>query len=778
MSESPRTWRLAMVPLRNSVLFPSQIMPLSVGRPRSTAAIDAAVNGPDKALAVLSQKDATVDQPALADLNSYGVRAVIRKVTRNDNGLEVAVLGVDRVRVLDLVARDTCTEAIVEAVPVTLEQGPEIEAMGRSLYELMARVLSHGPNPVTPQQLAARVQDPLHLVYLMPSLIQLPLDKQQALLAAPTLGEALKLAVDTLASEEQIQHLQEKIVTQVESELDRERKEFLLRQQMKAIQRELGEDDEEAAETEVLREKLDEARLPEHVRKEAMRELKRLSKLPPAAPDYQVTRTWLDLVAELPWNAEAEHTLDLGEARRILDAEHYGLKDVKERILEHLAVMKLNPEARSPILCLVGPPGVGKTSLGQSIARALGRPFERTSLGGLHDEAELRGHRRTYIGAMPGRLIAAVRRAGVKNPVLMLDEIDKMGRDFRGDPAAALMEILDPAQNREYRDNYLDLPFDLSRTFFILTANTLDGIPRPLLDRMEVLQLSGYSDDEKAEIAERYLLPRQRQETGVGDVALPRETLLSIIRNYTREAGVRQLDRAVGRLLRKVALRQVENGGALNSIGSDDLVELLGPERRLDETLRRQLPAGVAAGLAWTETGGEVLYVEAVALGRGDGLVLTGQLGDIMQESARAARSYVLSRSRELEIPEYRARESAVHVHVPAGATPKDGPSAGVTMATALLSAYTGVPVRNDVAMTGEITLTGLVLPVGGVKEKVLAAHRLGFRQVILPQANMRDLRDLPDSVRDSMTFTPVETLDEVWRAAINVRTPDLSLAS
>jgi ATP-dependent Lon protease len=436
--------------------------------------------------------------------------------------------------------------------------------------------------------------------------------------------------------------------------------------------------------------------------------------------------------------------------------------------LEHLAVMKLNPQARSPILCLVGPPGVGKTSLGQSIAKAMGRPFERTSLGGLHDEAELRGHRRTYVGAMAGRLIQAVRRAGVKNPVLMLDEVDKLGRDFRGDPAAALMEILDPAQNKEFRDNYLDLPFDLSHTFFILTANTLDGIPRPLLDRMEVLRLSGYSDEEKAEIAERYLVPRQRIECGLADssVQIPKDTILEVIRNYTREAGLRQLERAIARLMRKTALRLAE-GESVQDVTPAMLSDMLGPDRRLDDARRQSLPAGVVAGLAWTETGGDLLYVEAVPLGSGDGLTITGQLGEVMQESAKAARSYVLSRARDLEIPGHRLREPAVHVHVPAGATPKDGPSAGVTMATALLSAWSGMPVRDDVAMTGEITLTGLVLPVGGIKEKVLAAHRAGIRRVILPKANLRDLDELTDDIRAQMTFVPATSLDEVWREAL-----------
>ncbi|HEY4000982.1 MAG TPA: endopeptidase La [Candidatus Xenobia bacterium] len=773
--------RLPLVPLRNTVLFPTQIMPLVVGRPASAAAVDVAARSDEKTLVVVTQRDPTQDQPGLNDLYPVGVKAVIRRAGRGDHGLEIVVVGIEPVRLLDLIRRDNHVEALFEPHAVVRESGAEVEALGRSVAELASTLLNRNGQHVSGEQLRSQIEDPLNLVYLLPSLIKLPAERLQAWLESPSLQAALNLALTDVSQEQQVLNLREQIASQVESKLDKERKEYLLRQQLRAIQQELGETDEGEAETASLRDKLDKADLPESVLKEALRELKRMEKLPPAAPDYGVIRTWIDLVTELPWKKSAQHVLDLKAAAHILDDDHYGLSEIKDRILEHLAVMKLNPQARSPILCLVGPPGVGKTSLGQSIARALGRPFERTSLGGLHDEAELRGHRRTYVGAMAGRLIQAVRRAGVNNPVLMLDEVDKLGRDFRGDPAAALMEILDPAQNKEFRDNYLDLPFDLSHTFFILTANTLDGIPRPLLDRMEVLRLSGYSDEEKAEIAARYLLPRQIKECGLSDAAVvvPRATVIDIIRHYTREAGLRQLERALGRLMRKTARRLAEeasNDGL--EITPDLLTDMLGTERRPDDDRRREVPPGVATGLAWTETGGDVLYVEALPLTGGDALTITGQLGDVMQESARTARSYVLSRSRDVEIPGYRLREPAVHIHVPAGATPKDGPSAGVTMATALLSAWSGVPTRQDVAMTGEITLTGLVLPVGGIKEKVLAAHRTGIRTVVLPRANERDIKSLSDEVRRDMTFMLADTLDDVWRVALPGALRTLRLAS
>jgi ATP-dependent Lon protease len=551
--------------------------------------------------------------------------------------------------------------------------------------------------------------------------------------------------------------------------MSKEQREYLLRQQLRAINEELGEKSPEQAEVVQLRKRLDEIKLPEDVRQEAERELKRLESTPAAAPDFQVTRGHLELLIELPWSEVTTDNLDLAAARRVLDEDHYGLTDIKERILEHLAVMKLNPEAHAPILCFVGPPGVGKTSLGQSIARALGRKFERFSLGGLHDEAELRGHRRTYVGAMPGRVLQALRRAKVKNPLLMLDEIDKLGSDYRGDPAAALLEILDPAQNSTFRDNYLDLPFDLSKVFFITTANTTDTVPRPLLDRMELIRLTGYSDEEKLEIAKRYLLTRRRKEAGLSpeQLIVPDETMLSIIRRYTRESGVRELERTLGRLARKVALRIAQGDASQVTLQPGDLKPFLGPDRFFQEQARKTLPAGVATGLAWTETGGDVLYVEAVLLpesDRSDRFMLTGQLGRVMQESAQAARSYIVSHFASLGIE---PSSGGVHVHVPAGAIPKDGPSAGVTMATALASLYSHLPVRNDTAMTGEITLTGMVLPVGGIKEKILAARRAGLKCVIVPKENARDIGELTEEVRQSMQFEYAERIEDVLTVAI-----------
>jgi ATP-dependent Lon protease len=542
----------------------------------------------------------------------------------------------------------------------------------------------------------------------------------------------------------------------------------VLRQQKRAIEHALGETEDDPDIAELKADLLD-AHLPETVQKEVDRELGRLARMSASAADYQVSRAYLELIAELPWHARTEDQLDLDHAESVLDEDHYGLGDLKERILDALAVMQLNPDAKAPILCFVGPPGVGKTSLGQSIARAMGRKFERLSLGGLHDEAELRGHRRTYIGAMPGRILQAVRRAGVINPILMLDEIDKLGRDFRGDPAAALMEILDPAQNQEFRDNYLNLPFDLSRVLFITTANTLEGIPRPLLDRMEILELSGYSDMEKQAIARHYLIPRQRREAGLDEsqLQISDEALQRAIRGYTREAGVRELERVMGSIARKRA-RQVVNAETplSETIEAVDLETLLGPQKFRPDQAREAMVPGVAAGLAWTEAGGDVLYVEATLTPKDEKVTLTGHLGQVMQESAHAARSHLWSAAGTLGIDRKKIEENGVHIHVPAGAVPKDGPSAGVTMATALYSAYTGKPVPDDLAMTGELTLSGLVLPVGGIKEKLLAAHRAGKHRVIVPAENESDLRKLPQAVREELTVILVSSIEEVFSAA------------
>ena len=771
---------LPVLPMKNTVLFPYLFLPLSVGRSATVAAVEAALATEEKTLLVVAQRDPNNEQPGPDDLYPIGTKAIIKKMARpNEGGIEILVQGSERLIILKMEQTEPYLKARARPLPFPDDAGTELEALHRAVIELAGKVieLAQPQANVNINQLAAQAQDPLRLAYLLGSMLGLDVAKEQALLEAATRADALRLLHGYLSHEAQVLELRQKINTQAQTEMTKEQRDYMLRQQMRAIQEELGEKNPEKADVELLRQRLAEADVPDEVRKEADRELNRLERLPPAAPDYQVGRTYLELILELPWRKSTEETIDLSKSRQILDEDHYGLEEVKERILEHLAVLKLNPKAHAPILCFVGPPGVGKTSLGQSIARALDRKFERLSLGGMHDEAELRGHRRTYIGAMPGRIIQTIRRAGVNNPLIMLDEVDKLGRDFRGDPAAALLEILDPAQNFSFRDNYLDLPFDLSKVLFVTTANTLDPIPRPLLDRMEVLQLAGYSEEEKTAIARRYLLPRQIQQAGLTpeQVEVPDETLKRIISRYTREAGVRQLERALARLMRKIALRFAEGQVQAVVVRAEDLPEMLGSERFFLERARKNLPAGVATGLAWTEAGGEVLYVEATLLPDGRGLRLTGQLGDVMKESATTAQSYVWSQADHFGIDAERFRKSGVHIHVPAGAVPKDGPSAGVAMLTALASLYTHLPARKDTAMTGEITLTGLVLPIGGVKEKVLAARRAGIRRVILPADNEKDLRDIPDYVRQEMQFVFAERAEDVLAAAIPELTAGMS---
>jgi ATP-dependent Lon protease len=760
---------LALLPIKNTVLFPYLFMPLSVGRPSSMAAVEAALAHEEKTLIVITQRDAATDQPAPADLYAIGSRAVIKKMARTEQSIDLLVQGLERVQLVNIEQTEPYLRAQVQVAPVLEEEGTEVEALHRTVIEQARRImeLAQAEAPVT--QLLAQADTPLRLVYLLGSLLGLEVAKEQALLEANTQTDALRLMHDYLTHETQVLELRHKIASRTQTELTKEQRDYMLRQQMRAIQEELGETSPEKAEVASLRKQLADADLPDNIRKEAERELNRLERLPSAAPDFQMTRTYIELILELPWRKSTTDILDLANARKVLDEDHYDLQEIKARILEQLAVLKLNPQAKAPILCLVGPPGVGKTSLGQSIARSMGRKFEHASLGGLHDEAELRGHRRTYIGAMPGRIVQAIRRAGVHNPVLMLDEVDKLGRDFRGDPAAALLEILDPAQNFAFRDNYLDLPLDLSRVFFITTANTLDTIPRPLLARMEVLRLAGYTTEEKIEIARRYLIPRQLSNTGLTSrqLSIPEETVKAVVTRYTREAGVRQLEQTLARLARKVAARFAEGHVEPVTIQVGDLNNLLGPERFFQEKARQTLPPGVATGLAWTEAGGEVLYVEATLLPGGRGLRMTGQLGAVMRESARAAQSFVWSHAGPLGIDPALFRASGVHIHVPAGAVPKDGPSAGVAMVTALTSVYTHIPARSDTAMTGEITLAGLVLPIGGVKEKVLAARAAGIRRVIVPRANEKDLAEIPDPVRKEMTFIFAERIEEALAAAL-----------
>jgi ATP-dependent Lon protease len=777
----PKQKTLPVLPIKNTVLFPYIHMPFSVGRPASMAAVEAALATEEKEILVVCQRDAADETPEKDDLYPIGVKAVIKKVMRVEDVVQLIVLGKDRFHIDDLSRTEPYLEAQATVLPLPTDSSDETEALQRELVDLALKALAlaqpQAPPEVSRTVLAA--DNPMQLAFTLATIFGMDVDKQQALLESETRADALRTMHANLTHEIQVLELRSKIASQAQTEMSKEQRDYVLRQQLRAIQEELdGRAD--PGEAGSLRDRFSKADLPEDVRKEAERELNRLERLPSAAPDHGVARTYLEFLLDLPWNKGSETVLDISQTRRILDEDHFGLKEVKERILEQLGVLKLNPEAKAPILCFVGPPGVGKTSLGQSIARSMGRTFERMSLGGVHDEAELRGHRRTYIGAMPGRILQAIRRAGVNNPVLMLDEVDKLGRDFRGDPASALLEVLDPEQNRTFRDNYLDQPFDLSKVVFITTANTLDTIPQPLLDRMEVLRLAGYSEEEKIQIARRYLVPRRLKESGLtaDQIVIDDPALRQIISRYTREAGVRQLERAIGRLARKVALRRAEGETAPVVVPAENLAEWMGREQAAPEQARKDLPPGVATGLAWTESGGDVLYVEATLLPSTRGMTLTGQLGDVMKESAQAAQSFLWSHAAEFGIDSALFRRNGVHVHVPAGAIPKDGPSAGVTMASALASAYRKQPLRADTAMTGEITLTGLVLPVGGIKEKVLAARRAGIKRIILPKQNQTDLRELPDPVRQETEFIFAEKIEDVLRAALPNVVGSLSLVA
>ena len=767
-------FEIPVLPLQNTTLFPETMVPLAAGRPGSIAAVEAALASEEKLLACISVRpDKTSDQDAKsADLFEVGTLVMIKRMERVEDALHLIVQGTDRIRVQKWVQEEPFLRARVEILPeLEVKNKEEVEAAKRNVQSLIQQALAYLPQvPPEVRLVVLGADDPIRLAYFLGSILSLGVEKEQQMLEADSADELLHLAHDFLAREVEIIRLRSKIASEAQTEMDKAQKDYVLRQQMKAIQKELGEGDGgEQAEAAQLRERLEKAGLPDEVRKEAERELGRMEKLPSMAPDYHVIRTYLDFILELPWKKSSEDRLDLNEAQKVLDEDHYGLEDVKERILEFLAVRKLRADAKSPILCFVGAPGVGKTSLGRSIARAMGRHFERLSLGGIRDEAELRGHRRTYVGAMPGRVIQSIRRAGVNNPVMMLDEIDKLGADYRGDPAAALLEILDPEQNNTFTDHYLDLPFDLSKVFFIGTANQLGPIPPPLRDRMEVIQLAGYSDREKLQIAKRYLAPRQVRENGLTpeQLEITDDAIKLIAARYTREAGVRQLERNLGRVARKVALKIAQGQTDKVTIDADAINEYLGPPRFYPEEARKELPAGVATGMAWTEMGGEILFIEASLLPGGSGLTITGQLGEVMQESARAARSYLWSHAEEFGINTEMFKDYGVHLHVPAGAIPKDGPSAGVTITAALASLYTGRRVRPDTAMTGEITLSGLVFPVGGIKEKVLAAHRAGIHRIILPARNEADLEDIPEDVRHELQIVPVNRIFEVVEGAL-----------
>jgi ATP-dependent Lon protease len=761
---------LILLPVRNLVVFPGVVLPVSIGREKTVAAAEEAVRTGRK-VGFLLQRDPQVDDPDEADLHRVGtVASVLRYVTAPDGSRHVVVQGEQRFRVLDFQTGFPFLVARVEPLPEPSRGSVEVEARSLNLKRLAAEAIELLPQ--APAELAAAVraiESPGTLADTIASFLDIkPAEKQQVLETVDIVTRLDRIA-ELLGHRIEVLRLQRQLQQQTREAIDERQREMLLREQMAQIRKELGEDGEGGEELEELRQKLEAAGLPGEMLKQALKELKRLERMPEAGAENSMLRNWLDLVVELPWAKLDAEQHDLAHARGVLEADHYGLDRIKKRILEFLAVRKLNPEGRSPILCFVGPPGVGKTSLGQSIARSLGLGFQRVSLGGVHDEAEIRGHRRTYVGALPGNILQAIRKAGTRNPVIMLDEIDKLGRGIQGDPSAALLEVLDPEQNSTFRDNYLGAPFDLSKVLFIATANMLDTVPGPLRDRMEVIELTGYTEEEKLEIAKRYLIGRQLKANGLTaeQVKLTDAALAGIVRGYTREAGVRSLEREIGAVLRNAAVRIA--GGETTSVAIDapDLQGILGAHRFESEVaLRTSLP-GVATGLAWTPVGGDLLFIEATRLPGSGKLILTGQLGDVMKESAQAAMSLVKSRAGQLALDPAMFEKSDVHVHVPAGAIPKDGPSAGVALYTALVSLFTGRNVASDVAMTGEISLRGLVLPVGGIKEKVVAAARAGLTKVILPERNRKDLEEVPESARRLLKFVFVARVDEAVAAAL-----------
>jgi ATP-dependent Lon protease len=764
---------LPVLPLRETVTYPDTLTPLAVGQERSIKLVDD-VLGSNRMLAMVASRDPAEEEPGPDDLYDVGVAGVVARMLKVPDGtIRILVQGTQRIRLGPYVAEQPYLVARIAELPDVVEQTPELEALTRNVQRTFSEIIEQIPYlPEELQMAVANIDDASALGHLIAGALRIPTEEKQGLLEEVDVGRRLRRLSEILARELEVIQLGSRIQSQVESEIDKGQREFFLRQQLKAIQDELGEADEQQAEINELRERIEQAALPEQAQKAAERELSRLEKLPAAAAEYGVIRTYLEWLVELPWSRRTEDDLDIGHAREVLDDDHYDLEKVKDRILEYLAVRSLNPDSHGPILCFVGPPGVGKTSLGRSIARALGREFERISVGGVRDEAEIRGHRRTYIGAMPGTIIRALRDAGSRNPVFMIDEIDKMGSDFRGDPSSAMLEVLDPAQNDSFRDHYLDLSFDLSEVMFIATANILDTVPAALQDRMEVIHLAGYTLEEKRHIAKRYLVPRQIAENGLrgSQIEFADPALTAIIEEYTREAGVRNLEREIGTVCRKVA-REVAEGKAKAKVrvSAKRARELLGKRRFFAEQRRRTKDAGVSTGLAWTPTGGDVLFIEATAMPGSGQLTITGQLGEVMRESAQAALSYVRRNQQRLapELPEDWFAKHDIHIHVPAGAVPKDGPSAGVAMAMALSSLISGKPVRNDVAMTGEVTLTGQVLPIGGLKEKSLAAQRAGIKRVIVPGRNLGDVEEIPEHERDGLEFVFVDELGEALKAGL-----------
>jgi ATP-dependent Lon protease len=782
---------LPILPLRGVVVYPHTATPLTIGQPRSVKLVDDVITS-HRMIGLVASKNPELETPGPNDLYRFGTVASIQRMLRAPDGtIRLIVRGLVRFELGEFTALEPYLAAEIHQRPELVEDSVEIDAQVRATRDLFQQISELGPS--LPREIVGGVlllEDPLHVAYTIANYQRMDLDEGQQILEIDSTIEKLQLLTNILSREVEVLSLGQQIQQEARTEIEKVQREYFLREQLKAIQRELGEGDEQTVEIEEFRKRIDAANMPEEPEKQARRELDRLAKLPTAAAEYGVIRTYLDWLVSVPWERVTADNLNLKHARMVLDEDHYGLEDVKERILEYLAVRKLRlergdrdedvevdhirREREGVILCFVGPPGVGKTSLGRSIARAMGREFIRISLGGVHDEAEIRGHRRTYIGAMPGRILQAIRRVESRNPVFMLDEVDKMGRDFRGDPASALLEVLDPEQNREFRDHYLEVSFDLSQVMFITTANWLETIPEPLLDRMEVIRLSGYTEREKLEIARGYLIPRQIRENGLKETEInfADEALLQVIRSYTREAGVRNLEREIGQLCRKVATKIAEGTSKRVKITPKRVREFLKKPRYFgsEELAERTSIPGVATGLAYTAVGGDVLFIEATAMPGSKQFQLTGSLGDVMQESARAALSYVRAASDRYKIEEDYWEKHDIHLHVPAGAQPKDGPSAGVTMAVALASLATGKPVRSDVGMTGEVTLRGRVLPIGGVKEKVLAAHRAGLKSVILPKRNELDLDDVPDEIRNVMKFEFAECVDDVIEKALEAQ--------
>lgn len=767
---------LPVIPLRNSVLFPHQIIPLAVGREKSLRLL-ADIENKSKYIGVVAQKQGLVDDPGPEDLYSWGtIAAVLKVIDLPDDSKSVIVQGLQRFRVLEYAQLDPYHKVVIEPMEDIKVEGLQTEAMILNLRNLVQSISEYVPNLTGEHMMMlANIQDPGRLTDTAISLLNLDTPEKEEILERIDVMERLEKATFILNQYLQKLEISSKIQNEVQGEISKSQREYFLREQLKAIRKELG-DDQEGVEIAELRERLEKANLPEDAEKTASKEVERLSRMPSASAEYTVSRTYVDWILDLPWNERTEDNLDLKAAEEILEGDHYGLKKVKQRILEYLAVRKLKDDMKGPILCFLGPPGVGKTSLGKSIANALGRKFIRISLGGMRDEAEIRGHRRTYIGALPGRIIQGIKRAGTNNPVFMLDEIDKVGMDFRGDPSSALLEVLDPEQNFSFSDHYLDVPFDLSQVMFIATANITDPIPPALKDRMEILELPGYIEEEKLHIARKFLVPKQIEEHGLksDQIIFHDEALRQICRSYTREAGVRNLEREIASICRSVAKQIAAEELKKSEVNVQKVQEVLGPIKFYSETAERINRPGIATGVAWTATGGDILFVEATRMPGKGNLILTGQLGDVMKESAQAALSYLRSRANEMGLDGVNFEEENVHVHVPAGAIPKDGPSAGITILSAIASLFTGRLVKSDIAMTGEITLRGAILPVGGIKEKVLAAHRSGIRKMVMPWKNEKDLEETPKEVRDEMKFIFVkemaEALEKTLRAEKRIK--------